>query len=362
MTIDTKIEGDPASIRASAAWLRDTLGNQLSTAVNDLDKVRGLAESGWDGESGDAFVTKTREAATKANTFLTEVQKYATALETLAGQVQQAQLDMSTVRTHATEAGLTLTGTTIEKPSDDDATKVAAYSTVSAEAEKVRDTEEFWGTTWNNMVNDVKDKWFLVIGDMINGAAGVMATRHASKLLQSASSASSLATALMDDARFAPVGSPREVVYRNMHFARDFSGTATALNEQASNAKTKSAKIGFRVGGALAIAGVVYDIHNGKPVEQAVVSGAAGFGASVAAGAATGAILGSFFPVVGNIGGAAVGTVVGAGAGLFTSGAVDALYQDGLSVGSAINGGIDAFEATGDAIGGGVSKAWNAIF
>lgn len=116
MTISTKIEGDPASIRASAVWLRDTLGSQLSTAVDDLDKVRGLAESGWDGESGDAFVTKTREAATKANTFLTEVHKYATALDTLAGQVQQAQLDMSTVRTHATEAGLTLTGNRSSSP------------------------------------------------------------------------------------------------------------------------------------------------------------------------------------------------------------------------------------------------------
>ncbi|MGA6204597.1 hypothetical protein [Nocardia testacea] len=362
MSIDTKIDGDPASIRAAAAWLRDTLAGQLSTSVTDLDRVRGLAESGWDGESGDAFATKTRETADKANGFVTEVRKYATELDALAGQVQQAQLDMSSIRTEAGEAGLTVNDQTIEKPAEDDATGLAAYNTAVLAADQVRDREGFWASTWKNMQNDLKDKWFLVIGDMINGAAGALATTHSSMLLQSSAAASSEALKALLEAKNAPAGTPREVVYRDMDWSRQQMLKAGDLLDQADTTKTKAAKIGFRVGGALAVAGIAYDIYNGKPAEQAIVSGAAGFGASVAAGAAVGAAVGTIVPGPGNLVGAAAGTVVGAATGIFTSGAVDSLYSDGLSVGSAIDGGMEALEGTGEAIGGGLSKAWNALF
>ncbi|MGW0178648.1 hypothetical protein [Nocardia sp. NPDC003345] len=362
MGIDTRVDGDPASIRAAAGWLRDTLAGQLSISVTDLDKVRGLAESGWDGEAGDAFAAKTRNTANKANGFVTEVQKYATALDTLAGEVQQAQADMSTIRTNASNAGLTVRDQTIDKPSGDDATLLAAYNTASGAAEQVRNREGFWGSTWTNMQNDVKDKWFLVIGDMINGAAGALAVKHSSMLLQSAATASSDALKAMIEAKNAPAGTPRQTVYRDMDWSRQQMLKAGDLLDESGNAKTKSAKIGFRVGGALAVAGIAYDIYNGKPAEQAVVSGLAGFGASVAAGAAVGAAVGTVVPGPGNLVGAAAGTVVGAAAGLFTSGAVDSLYSDGLSVGNAIDGGVEALESTGDAIGGGISKAWNALF
>ncbi|WP_280459210.1 hypothetical protein [Nocardia carnea] len=362
MSINTKVDGDPASIRAAAGWLRDTLAGQLSIAVTDLDKVRGLAEAGWDGESGEAFAIKTRNTANKANGFVTEIQKYATELDALAGQVQQAQVDMSTIRTNASNAGLTLTEQTVEMPAEDDATKLAAYNTASQAVQQVRDREGFWGSTWTNMQNDVKDKWFLVVGDMINGAAGALAVKHSSMLLQSAATASSDALKAMIEAKNAPAGTPRQVVYHDMDWSRQQMLKAGDLLDQSDNAKTKGAKIGFRVGGALAVAGIAYDIYNGKPAEQAVVSGLSGFGASVAAGAAVGAAVGMVVPGPGNLVGAAAGTVVGAAAGLFTSGAVDSLYSEGLSVGSAIDGGVQALESTGEAIGGGISKAWNALF
>ncbi len=111
------------------------------------------------------------------------------------------------------------------------------------------------------------------------------------------------------------------------------------------------------VGGALAVAGVAYDIYNGKPVEQAVVSGAVGFGASVAAGAAIGTLIP--VPVVGTAAGAVSGAVVG----LFASGMVDSLYQNGTdSIGQAFDDGVKAVGDTGKTIGNLAEDAWHAIF
>lgn len=114
--------------------------------------------------------------------------------------------------------------------------------------------------------------------------------------------------------------------------------------------------------GALAVAGVVYDIvATDKPADQAIVSGAVGFAASVGAGMATGAAIGTFipFPVVGTVAGA----IIGAGVGLFASGAVDALYENGIgAVGEAWDAGLDAVGETGAAIGGLLEDAWDAIF
>lgn len=95
MSINTKIDGDPASIRAVSGWLNNTLASQLTTSADDLAKVKGLAEAGWEGESGDTFANRTRGAVLKVDDFVVQVQGYATHMDTLAGQVRQAQTDMA---------------------------------------------------------------------------------------------------------------------------------------------------------------------------------------------------------------------------------------------------------------------------
>ncbi|MBF6354039.1 hypothetical protein IU449_05645 [Nocardia higoensis] len=362
MSIDTKIDGDPTSIRAAASWLRDSLASQLSVSSGDLDRVKVLAESGWDGEAGEAFTIKVRNTSNKSHDLVTEVQRYATEIDSLANMVEQAQVDMANIRTEATAAGLSVADDSIAEPAGASEDLISAYNTAALAAEQVRSRETFWASTWKNMQNDVKDKWFIVIGDMINGAAGALAIKHSSMLLQGAAAASSEALKALIEAKNAPVGTPREVVYRDMDWSRQQTLKAGELLDEADNAKSRGARIGFKVGGALAAAGIAYDIYNGKPTEQAVVSGLAGFGASVAAGAGVGAAIGTVVPGPGNLVGAAAGTVVGAAVGIFTSGAVDSLYEDGLSVGGAVNSGWDAVESTGETIGGGISKAWNAIF
>ncbi|MBF6418474.1 hypothetical protein IU436_06265 [Nocardia farcinica] len=362
MSIDTKIDGDPASVRAAASWLRDSLASQLAASVDDLDRVTVLAEAGWDGEAGDAFAVKVRNTSNKTNDFVGEVLRYATELEELAGAIELAQAEMSAIRSGATSAGLEVSDGVIEKPADGDPDKLTAFNTAAQSAEQVRNRESFWSSTWRNIQNDLTNKWFLLIGDMVNGAAGALVVKHSSLLLQGAAAASSDALKALIEAKNAPVGTLREAVYRDMDWSRQQMARAGDLLDQSDNARSRGARIGFKLGGALAAAGIAYDIYNGKPTEQAVVSGLAGFGASVATGAGVGALVGSVVPGPGNVVGAAAGTVVGAAVGIFTSGAVDSLYEDGLSVGGAVNSGIDALESTGAAIGSGVSKAWNAIF
>ncbi|MBL1074296.1 hypothetical protein JK358_07790 [Nocardia sp. 2] len=367
MSIDTKIDGDPASIRAVAGWLRDTLGSQLTTSADDLAKVRNLAESGWDGETGDAFTTMARNTCLKVDDFVIEVQGCATQLDALAGQVQQAQTEMATIRTNATTAGLVVKEQVIEAPAADaDQDKVTAYNTAVTDANQVRQQESFWGNTWTNMQNDVKDKWFIVIGDFVNGAVGALILKNSSLLLANAALLSSDALKTLIEAKNAPAGTPRATLYRDVDWQRTQMLKAGEALEAAENAKAKGARIGLRVGGALAVAGIAYDIYNGKDPEQAIVSGAAGFGASLAAGMATGAgvgaAVGSIVPGAGTVAGAIAGTVVGGAVGIFTSGAVDSLYTEGFNLGAAGKAGWNAVEGTGAAIGGGVSKAWNAIF
>ena len=71
-----------------------------------------------------------------------------------------------------------------------------------------------------------------------------------------------------------------------------------------------------------------------------------------------GAAIGTMIPVP--VVGTAVGALVGAGVGIFTSGMVDNLFEGG-SVGDALGAGWDAVEDTGEAIGDGLESAGDAI-
>lgn len=161
----------------------------------------------------------------------------------------------------------------------------------------------------------------------------------------------------IDLARNAPEGTPASVVYRDWDYARTTAARAVDVAETAEDLAKRAERISYRVGGGLAVAGVAWDIYNGKPADQAIVSGGASFATSVAAGAAIGTLIPA--PVIGTVAGALGGAVVG----IFTSGAVDTLYEDGIgSAGDAIGDGWDAVYDTGASIGDLATGAWDAIF
>ena len=128
--------------------------------------------------------------------------------------------------------------------------------------------------------------------------------------------------------------------YQDLDHARTMSSSADDLARTATRVERSSKTLPLKAGGALAAAGILWDIHSGKDPTQAVASGAGGFLASVGAGAATGAIVGSFVPIPGV--GTAAGAIIGAGVGIFTSGAIDSLFENGPDVGEAAEAGWDA--------------------
>lgn len=90
--------------------------------------------------------------------------------------------------------------------------------------------------------------------------------------------------------------------------------------------------------------------------------------AGIGAATLTGAAIGSAIPIPGV--GTAAGAIVGAGVGIITSGAIDHMFNEGVEnigdVGEALWEGTKGLGNTladaGNAIGDGISNAWDAIF
>ncbi|MGV0808029.1 WXG100 family type VII secretion target [Mycolicibacterium setense] len=358
MPIDTKIEGDPNAVRATANWMRSTLASKISHTVDEIHGARTTAGGDWHGDAGNAFVARMTSGATKAEGLEAAVTSSAQAIDNFATELQRAQTDMQSVRDNAAAAGLAVDGFTIQDPSPVTTEKIDAYATALNGTEAARRLEKLAGDTVKNAWADLTSKWFFVAADLINGVGGeLIAAKHVSLLLAKAEFLKADAAKYLDLAKSAPPGTPAAQIYRDFDQSRIFAHSADDALKAADDAKAKAGRIGIKVGGALAVGGVVYDIAHGKDVEQAIVSGGVGFGASVLAGAAIGTAIP--VPVVGTV----VGAVGGAVVGVFASGAVDSLYQNGIgSVGEAISDGFDAVGDTGSAIGGLAKDAWDAIF
>lgn len=387
MTINTRIEGSPESVRGVSHWLRNSLANGTSEAATEIYTSRNNAEAGWQGPASEAFCTKMSAAGKKTEQFSSAITANAQHIDTYAAELQRAQDDMRAVRDRAAAAGLTVHNDIIEDPgpgpaapgeaptgkaatpeataaheeavaaSKAHATKVAAYNAAKADSDAARHLAKIGADTLKNVWKDVSQKWFIVVGDLANGAAGTLAAKHSSILKKQETFLKEQSAKALERARTSPAGTTSSQVYRDVDLGRAAAHQADDVATAAKNVDTNAAKWSFRAGGALAVAGVAYDIANGKPVGQAVVSGGVGFGASVAAGAAIGTAIP--VPVVGT----AVGAVGGAVVGVFASGAVDSLWQNGIGdVGGAIEDGAEAVVDTAAAIGGIAEDAWNAVF
>jgi hypothetical protein len=385
MPIDTRIDGNPESIRAAASWLRTSLATETTAAVDQLYKARNLADAGWDGTAGDGFVTRSTVSAAKADELAAVIGEQAQAFDNSAAELQRSQDEMRAVRDAAAAAGLTVVGDVIadpgpapadpgRAPSGDSALALAAHAEAVARVEQhaalvsayevAQHGSDAANEVWKLVVqaranawNDLNQKWFFVVGDLLNGVGAAFAAWNTSTMLKHAQFVDADALKYLNLARTAPAGTPAKVVYRDFDLSRTLAREADEIAEAAVQSEAKAGRVGFRLGGGLAVASVVYDIANDKPVEQAVVSGAAGFGASVAIGAAAG----TFIPVP--VLGTAVGALGGAAVGLFTSGVVDSVYQNGADdLGDALGDGVDAVADTGKAVGGLAKDGWNAVF
>ena len=386
MSIETLIEGNPDSIRTASDWLRGSLATGIDTAVESIDASRSAADGGWDGEAGDNFSEKMKSAGNKGNDLSSAARESATSIDDAAAALQTAQSMMEQIRSDAAAAGLTVNGTVIEHPGDapptpispptgDAATpaavsaynaaviaaeeyvrKAEAYEVAEAAAESARSVYEAELKNLVGVLSEATDKLWFLVGDMVNGALGALGAKNVTLMMAQARFLALDADKWLDLAKNAVPGTPRATVYADYDHARSLVRQSDDLFEAAKNADSANTLRGLKLGGALAAGGIVYDILNDKPVDQAVISGGIGFGASVAAGAA----LGSFIPVP--IVGTGVGALGGAVVGIFASGAADSFFENGVDFGQAASSGADAVANTGKAIGGVFSGAWNAIF
>lgn len=387
MPIDTKIEGNPESVRGVAHWLRGSLGTCVADAASMIYNARNAADAGWQGDAGEAFRVKMTDGAKKTDNLATAASDCAQQFDDYAVELQRALADMGRVRETAAAAGLVVRGDIIEDPGppppspgpapsgsaatpeavaahNDAATAAAshanlveAYNSANHGANAARIVARLAADTLKNVWSDVTSKWFVVIGDLANGAAGTLAAKHSSILTKQSKFLSDDAAKFLERAKTAPAGSPASQIYKDFDASRAAAYSADDAAKAAAKTEATAGRIALKVGGAFAVAGVVYDIMNGKPVEQAVVSGGVGFGASVAAGA----LIGSAIPVP--VLGTAAGALGGAVVGVFASGMVDSLYQNGIgAVGDAIEEGAKAVGDAGAAVGDLAEDAWDAVF
>lgn len=387
MPIDTHIDGDPGSIRAAATWLNNSLATQVDQAVTDLFATRDQADTGWQGDAGPTFRTKMDTAGRNANQLRADAERAAQSFNAYADDLATAQSGMARARDIARSGGLQLAGDTILGPGpgpalpatpaatataaemttynsqvtayNDHQAKLTAYAQAEAQAKWstgiLDGAKEIGKNAWDDLVGKVP----IHVADFVNeGVVGGLAATHTSILKK--------------QAEFLKQQSEEAIG----HYLKTPGGTSAskALNLEsyekyleADKVERQAEKIGRNVEGKIPVVGLAltavdigYDIHEGKPVGKAIVSGVGGAWAAAELGAAAGTLVAPPFGTV-------VGAVVGLGVGLAVSGGLDYAY-DKLPKGvtDAIEGGFNAvghgLGDAGDAVGSTAKKVWHSIF
>lgn len=410
MGIETRIEGSPASIRSTSTWLRGTLKSSTSTFADSAFLQRSRSESAWNDPAGDAFRTRVNAVAKAADTTSTEAGTVATNLDVLAKALEDAQTQMASALSIARAGGLTIDGTVIESPgaappdtgpapTGADATtaaidaydgrvaamnahnaKVTAWNKASAIATQAEGD-------WETALTNAEQTWAGNAGNLATvGSTFLTATFSAALILKLAPILSKQSQFLKDGAMINRshlssmikdgkwIGGDKAHFYDLLDKSKSLDAQAIKLAEDAKNVKfPKGLGRGLGAIGVLTTGYAIYDdIQNGESPAQAATSNGVGMlaaiGASAGSGALIGAAVGTFIPIpgvgtaVGVVGGAVVGTAVG----IFTSGMIDSMWENGVDnigdVGDAMMDGLDEVGDTAKDIGNLAGDAWNAVF
>lgn len=148
--LDTKVEGSPAAVTAAATWLRDTLSKKIADAGDQQQDARNDARGSWEGETASSYQNVAGDVLKANDKHEERVKRAATALDDYAYQLSDLESDMRSIRSRATEGGLTVNGTVISMPPDVPSTEFepgspeeTAYNTAMAKVE-----------LWNTLVED----------------------------------------------------------------------------------------------------------------------------------------------------------------------------------------------------------------
>ncbi|WP_229068834.1 WXG100 family type VII secretion target [Actinoplanes sp. DH11] len=381
MPIDTRLDGQPEQVRATARWLRDQLAFEVGAGATAMTTTRAEAAQGWQGAAGSAFGDRMSREASAAGELRATLEDTAGRLTELADQLDRARQHMAAAREVAANGGLAVDGYLIGDPGtapaapDPAATPAVlaahtdavagyqrqanAYVVAEGEARQAGAVQRFLADTWTNMADDVRQKWFLISGDAVNGFAGGLLGEHVRVLRAHGDSVLEQAKRLEAHYVNSQGGSAHSRSLIKLISEETAAGRAAQQRAAAAGARL-AGKVPV-IGAVITVAGIGYDIQRGKPAAKAVASGAGGMGASILGGMAGGALAGTMgFGPVGTVVGAVAGGVV---AGVVTSGVIDAAYDrlpdgvhDAFAEGQAAVG-----KALGE-VGDDAGKLWDKIF
>lgn len=381
MPVNTKIEGDPESIRSAAGWLRGTLSAGVHDTVTQVYHARSNSETMWEGQAGEAFRARMTSGGGKADELSTSATSAAQSFDTYAADLQTAQAGMGRAREIAQTSGLTVTADEIMEPGpaptaptalptdgsappqmvqahndavtaqNTHAREVAAYTAASEEANRARGIADNARNVGRTVWNELSEKRWFNAAEFTNGAIGGLAARHAGVLR--AEHARLMSEARTSVQRYLASGGGPEARFQNSRAYAKFLEADDALRRAGSVGRLIGSKIPV-IGLAISSAGIGYDISRGKPPGKAIISGVGGAAAGIAVGALAS----------GPVGWVALGAV---GAGVLVGVGLDYAYdalpqgvQDDIENG--VNAVGDAIGDAGEEIGSGAKKAWNSIF
>ncbi len=348
MPINTKIDGDPDSVRRAATWLRSDLQASVRDCGSQVYRARTHAESGWRGEASSLFQGKMTTAGRGVDVVDSDTGGLAQSFDHYADSLHTAQAGMLRAKDIAGGAGLTVHGDVIEDPgpaptapqslaTDGSATpeqiqthdqavlagqdyqrKVRAFNDAKQEADRAngivdgakRFTQSFW--------KELESKKYINATDFINGLAGDLIARHKSILGKDAQR-------LTDEARTAearylrsPGGSPEAKFQEELRLSKVLG--ASELESEAETIGRRFASKIPVIGWGISAAGVGWDVYHGKAPGKAIFSGVAGTLGAIAVAAA---VPGIGWAAAAGIG---AGVLVGMGADW----AYDHLVPDGV--------------------------------
>jgi hypothetical protein len=275
MPINTKIDGDPDSVRGAAAWLRSSLQTGIRDCGTQLYRARTHAESGWQGEASSLFQGRMNTAGQGIDVVDADTGGLAQSFDHYADSLYTAQAGMARAKDIAVRAGLAVHGDVIGDPgSAATATQTQAYEQAKQEADRAngivdgakRFAQGFW--------QEIENKKYIHATDFTNGLAGDLIKKHTSILEQEAQRLTN--ESKIAQARYlrSPGGSPEAKFQEELRLSKVMG--AAELESEAENIGRRFASKIPVIGWGISAVGIGWDIHQGKPPAKAIFSGVAG--------------------------------------------------------------------------------------
>ena len=367
MSLDTKVDGDPVSIRETAKWLNKISG-LLGESARLTHQAGAGSEGDWEGRSAESFREVIGRVKPRIAVLADGHDKVKGKLDTYADGLSSVQENMKRARRIAREGGLTVTGYEIQAPTEPASPKplgdkptqaerkrhqeakkaVAAYDeqaeAYKEAAEIVRQARKQEDEAIEILRRGLKlnsNEWFALGSGLTTGLVGAGFKAYSAKAVNKSSELNNAAKQFERQAATARAEAEKlrnqrisklnidDQVLKDMRLA-GLEGSADSYTGDAEHSRVKSGvyetvggkllKAGKVVSGAgyvLDVVGAVDDVRSGR---ESVAQAATSTGGSIVAGSLTGAAIGSVIP--------GPGTLIGAGVGAFVAWGTNKVIDD----------------------------------